>query len=271
MLLAQKRAAVNTNITYTLVNRSLVKSTTLSEKLAPLPTRVMELEQFHGLSALEFSKYDVVLVGVKPTQLNDLLNNCLQLKHFSGEVISTLAGVTIETLQLAFAKASIHSRLMPSIVMAEFPSTALMFSSNPDKSFLTTWYKQPVGDLLKVKSDLELDQLTLIFGSNAAYISALIQPWIENLAKFHSKELATKLTFEQWSAALQFLKGKDLPEVISQVKTPGGITAQALLTLDDEKYSLTIFKAIGASSNRAGEVGELVNRDLSSSNHLLQK
>ncbi len=240
----------------------------LAQKLSSDSTSasVTELSLFNLLSKEDLAKYDVLLLGIKPTQLKDVVDGAKNLKHFAGEVVSTLAGVTINTLKTTFPNAKIHSRLMPSIVMAEYPSTALALSTNNQLSILSSWYKQPVGDLLQVKNDEELDNLTLIFGSNAAYMSALIQPWIDNLVKTIPSALALKLTLEQWSSALQFLKGKDLTDVINKVKTPGGITAQALFTLDEEKYSPIITKAINASSYRANEVGEIVSRDLSSSN-----
>lgn len=231
----------------------------------------MELSKFNSLTKDELKHFDVLILGVKPTQLKEVFESATELKHFAGEVISTLAGVTLATLKTSFPLAKVHSRLMPSIVMAEISSTALMLTTDKQSSILSTWYQEPVGNLHLVNNDEQIDQLTLIFGSNAAYISALIAPWIENLAKYVSTEDATKLSIDQWIKALQFLKGKDLLEVISKVKTPGGITAQALVTLDEQKYSHTITKAISASSERAVAVGELVNRDLSSSSHLQSK
>lgn len=272
MLLAQKRASVQSSITYTLVNRTLAKSEELKRRLHPIPSIVLDSNQLHHMTSQELAKYDVLILGVKPTQLKDVLQTSLGLKDFSGEVISTLAGVTIATLKSSFSKARIYSRLMPSIVMGEMSSTALMLSTQSEHSLLTSWYKEPVGDLLTVNSEEELDQLTLFFGSNAAYLAALMQPWIEFLTNyFPLNDEAKNFTITQWISALTFLKDKNLQEVIAKVKTPGGITAQALLTLDQEKYSSIISKALLASSLRAKEVGDLVNRDLSSSNLLQQK
>lgn len=281
LLIAQNRAAVNNKnngnaIKYTLLNRTEQKAKDLSLKLSHLQTTTLKVED---LFRTDLSHFNAIFLGIKPTQLKDLINQHPNLQTFKGEVISTLAGVTMSTLISVFAKASIYSRLMPSITVAEAQSTALFYSTasttTSASSMLLTWYQNSLGNLLPVASDEEIDRLTLIFGSNAAYMATLIQPWMDFLAKNLNNELKSSdpsldvqsTMIDQYIVALNFLKNKNLAEVITQVKTPGGITAQALLTLDQHKYAEIIKQALDASSNRSQEVGEQVSRDLNSSSH----
>lgn len=211
--------------------------------------------------------HDLIILGIKPLQLTELLLANPALKMFKGEILSTLAGVSLDSLKRSFPNASIINRIMPSIVSSEQRSTAVFFSSSSaslQNSIGALWYQQ-FGDLEVVNSDEELDELTLIFGSNAAYMSALILPWIKYLQKFMPLDRAKKLMISQWQQGLSFLENKDLLEVIDKVKTPKGITAAALQLLEQAQYEKIVEEAITLSSDRAKEVGELVSHALKTS------
>ena len=278
LLLAQKRSSVKSTFSYTLVNRTIQKSQDLANQLTFSSIEVLTSKELEAFEQDHLRAFDVIILGIKPMQLKELLLSTPQLRSFEKEIISTLAGVPSKMLQELFPKAKRWTRLMPSIVVESAASTSLYLTHKSadqrEASLVPSWYTHEVGSLLEVKTDQLLDELTLIFGSNAAFIAALITPWItylENKLEGTStilNSLAKDLMLTQWMAAAHYLSNKELTETIKRVKTPGGITAEALISLDKDGYFEIIQKSLDASTKRAQEVAKLVSHDLKSSNLL---
>ncbi len=270
LLLAKNRSTVNKNppnphdYFYTLVNRSPQKAIDLSQKISSLKNTTVTIGE---LSQLNLSKYPTLFLGIKPTQLKDLILQNPTLKTYSGEIVSTLAAIPLQTLKNVFPQAKIYTRIMPSITAEEFPSHALFLSSHSSETVLNSWYNSSLGSLIPVADDKQLDHFTVIFGSNAAYVAALLKPWIDFLVKnnLFAPNTSQDMLLQQIITACQYLKNKNFSDVINRVKTPGGITAETLRLLDEKNYADTIHQALEASSQRSQEISLQVSRDLNSS------
>lgn len=294
MLIAQLKDNVKKNsqkYSYSLVNRTEIKAQNLKNELCNIKYNQNQrddqvLKDFNNSNdnnvlnvfnvrkleeELFINQHDIILLGIKPLQLSSLLKDYKFLNNFKGEIISPLAGVTLESLRIVFPMAKSILKIMPSIVVKDekLPTIGLNFPERLDIDLFIkshSWFSN-IGHIKFLNNDDEFNNLTLVFGSNAAYMASLIAPCIQEMVKLGFKESDAKKYFIDLAvSALNFLQDKDLNSVINQVKTPGGITAAGLNSLlVESNYENAILKMLNASSTRAKEIGEQLSHDLNSS------
>ena len=156
LLVAQNKHSVKSShfFSYTLVNKTYQKALTLKENLPDVPISILKLSD---LTPAALDKYQGLFLAVKPFQLQELLEQNPSLNVFSGEIISLLAGIRLSSLENIFTKAVLHTRLMPSITVAEWPSSAIFLSSNPQRTLLQQWYHASLGQLVAASNDEQFD------------------------------------------------------------------------------------------------------------------
>lgn len=231
--------------------------------------QVFSLEKLNQSAFI--NQHHIILLGIKPVQIITLIKDYPVLREFTGEVISPLAGVKLNDLRVIFPNSKSILKVMPSIVTKETELSTIGLN-NPSKETLDPhllshqWYSA-FGKIHFLKSEGEFNNLTLVFGSNAAYMATLMLPWIKFMSENgFSLEESKTLFLKQALSGLTFLQNKDLTQVITQVQTPGGITAAGINSLlVDGKYDELISNMIKSSSSRATEIGDVVTRDLNSS------
>lgn len=209
----------------------------------------------------KLSKYDVVVLAVKP---QDLLGVLKEVKtHLSKKaiVISIAAGISIKRIAIALGKVKIV-RAMPNM-----PSQVGMgivgWSSN---STLTSKDKDSVKKLLGVvgyeiylSQEKKIDALTAISGSGPAYVFYFMEALFEAGHKFgftNDELISLVMGTFVGSSLMVNITGESPKELRKKVTSKNGVTESAIKVFDKMKLKKIISDAVKAAYSRAKELNQ---------------
>lgn len=202
---------------------------------------------------------DIVVLSVKPQQLDAVANELKSALKASQTVLSIMAGVKMHSIGLKLE----HSKLIR--VMPNTPAqirkgiSAWTASDDVDEAtieFVASMLKA-VGDELKFSDEKNIDIATALSGSGPGYvflfIEALTDAGVELGLPVHvARHLASQTVLG--SAALQRESGKHPAELRNMVTSPGGTTAAGLAALENGGFRATIADAVRTAFERGEEL-----------------
>ncbi|MCK2029389.1 pyrroline-5-carboxylate reductase [Microbacterium galbinum] len=246
--------AVDGGITAT--NRSRVSAADLAD-LPGVTTIALEEHPDGNRDALASAR--IVLVGVKPGMVPDLLREIAPHLAPDAIVVSLAAGVTLATFADALG-ADVHViRSMPNTpatVGKAVTGLAAGPASTPDDMALVRRLFETVGAVIEVPES-QIDALSTISGSGPAYVFLLIEEWTKVGLGLGFSEADARLMAEQTfigSTALLEASGETPTEMRRRVTSPKGTTERAIAVLQDAHLEKTFADASAAALARAREL-----------------
>ncbi len=201
----------------------------------------------------------VVIVGVKPHMVPDLLREVADDLEPGALVISVAAGVTIATFESLLPQHVAVVRSMPntpSLVGRGVAGLAAGTRSTPDDLALARAVFATVGDVVEVPED-RIDALSTISGSGPAYVFLLIEELTRTaVAKGFSPEEARVLVQGTFRGAVELLAASDdePAELRRRVTSPKGTTERAVEVLQAADLAGLFDRATDAALARAREL-----------------
>ncbi|WP_052129138.1 pyrroline-5-carboxylate reductase [Clavibacter michiganensis] len=201
----------------------------------------------------------VVVVGVKPHMVPDLLREIAGDLEPGALVISVAAGVTIATFEELLPPHVAVVRSMPntpSLVGRGVAGLAAGTRSTPEDLALARSVFATVGDVVEVPED-RIDALSTISGSGPAYVFLLIEELTRTAeAKGFSPEEARVLVQGTFRGAVELLAASDdePAELRRRVTSPKGTTERAVEVLQAADLSGLFDRATDAALARAREL-----------------
>ena len=199
----------------------------------------------------------IVLIGVKPAMVPDLLREVADSLEPDAIVVSVAAGVTIDTME----------SLVPGAVLRSMPNTPSVVgkgvtglaagtrSTEADLSVVRALF-ETVGDVLVIPES-QIDALSTISGSGPAYVFFLIEQLTRTAIGlgFTPEQAATMVegTFVG-STALLASSDKTPTELRLQVTSPKGTTERAVAELEAADLAAVFDRATAAALARAREL-----------------
>ena len=199
----------------------------------------------------------IVLVGVKPAMVPDLLREIAADLEPDAVVVSVAAGVTIATMEA----------LVPGAVLRSMPNTPSLVgrgvtglaagsrSSDEDFAIVRSLFEF-VGEVVDVPED-KIDALSTISGSGPAYVFFLMEQLIATAEKlgFSSDEAATMVE-GTFIGAAELLRQSDAgpSELRRRVTSPKGTTERAVAVLAEADLSAVFDRATAAALARNKEL-----------------
>ena len=183
---------------------------------------------------------DIVLLCVKPYALQ-AVSESLNKANIT-TLVSILAGTKIEELKNNI-KSEHYFRLMPNVACAYNKSMNTLTGDQKDENIINLC--ESFGSVLWVDSENELDIATAIAGSGPAFL-ALIAEAVEDagvclgLKRADSSTLCQGL-FESFGVLIKNSKPRNL---IEEITSPNGTTAQGLQALEKHNTRYSIMNAI---------------------------
>jgi pyrroline-5-carboxylate reductase len=224
-----------------------------------------ELHQRYGIGiadlATAVAQSDVLILGIKPQGLNDLLPEIQPYLKSSTLIISLLAGKTISGISNALGGHSAIARVMPNTPtligkgMAGYSLSVGVTSAQ--KSFIERLLAA-TGKAIEIPEDLQ-NALTGTSGSGPAYFFRFVEAMIDGAVELGlSQKDATTLTIQTIVGAAALLdESKDSPARLREkVTSLKGATAEALAVFDNAGISKIVADAMAASARRAGELAQ---------------
>ena len=202
---------------------------------------------------------DIVLVGVKPFMVPDLLREIAPSLRQGTILVSLAAGVTIATFESIVGDGIRVLRSMPNtpaVVGKAVTGLAAGDSASPDDVAVVRSLFETCGTVIEVLED-QIDALSTISGSGPAYVFLLIEELTEAARGKGFSEADARLMAEQTfigAAALLDATGEDPKELRRRVTSPKGTTERAIAVLQDARLDDVFTAATDAALARAREL-----------------
>ena len=240
----------------TTTNRSLAKAAEL-DGLAGVTSVALEADPAGNTDAAAAA--DVVLVGVKPVMVPDLLREIAPALRPGTIVVSLAAGVTIATFEEILGDGVAVLRSMPNTpALVGRGVTGLAAGSHADAAVVATVRRlfETVGTVVEVPES-EIDALSTISGSGPAYFFLLVEEFTKAAVAKGFAQPEARLMAEQTfigAAALLEASGDDPAELRRRVTSPKGTTERAIAVLQDARLDDVFAEATDAALARAKEL-----------------
>lgn len=204
---------------------------------------------------------DIIFLAVKPYHIEELMTSMKELMNDQQLVISIMAGVTIETIQLGLGIKKVV-RAMPNLP-AQVGKGMTSYLAAPEISRIELWMVEELlnctGKSVRVDSQMFIDASTGISGSGPAYVFYFMESMMQAAKSMgfsdNDGKVLVSATFE--GAIELFKKNKLSPDSwMKRVASKGGTTQAALDSLQDNNVKQLIHDAAYAAFNRAIELGK---------------
>jgi len=241
----------------------LISATTKREQsaasLRAMGLSALSVEQSPDANALLSGDADVVVLGVKPYQIVDVLTEIAEELPKNSVVISMAGGIELKTMAAALPEHKNLIRSMPNtpaMVGQAVTGLAPHSTASADALDAAQWLFSSVGDVVKVKEE-QINALSAISGSGPAWIYFIIEQWEKvAISKGFTQEQAETLVRSTLfgSAALLADSGEEPSVLRKNVTSPGGTTERIIATLDEANLDELFARALDAAVNRANEI-----------------
>ncbi len=234
----------------------------------PSQERVDQLSQKYGIHGLTDNvaavhQVDVVVLSVKPQQLDKVLAGLHASIQPSALVLSIVAGVPIEKIAGGLAHSSVV-RSMPN-TPAQIGEGITVWTAVPgvsaEQKEMARQILCALGDEIFVEEETYLDYATALSGTGPAYVFLFMEAMVD--AGVHlgfPRRIAEQLVAKTVRGSVDYYWGREDPlhlaRLRNQVTSPGGTTAYALYYLEKAGFRTAISRAIWAAYERSRELGE---------------
>ena len=203
----------------------------------------------------------VIVLAVKPDQVNDVLAEARA--HFTEKhlLISIAAGVTLARMEAALPAGARVIRVMPNtpaLVGASASALASGKSATAEDAQLALKLFSSVGVALQVKESL-LDAVTGLSGSGPAYAFLMIEALSDGgVAAGLPRDIATRLAAQTLlgSAKLLLETGQHPGALKDMVTSPGGTTIEGLHELEKAGVRGALINAVRAATDKSKKLGQ---------------
>jgi len=204
---------------------------------------------------------DVVVIAVKPRDIDTLLGQIRDEVKPGQVVVSLAAGVPLEVFEMVLQDTAVV-RAMPNTPAAvDEGMTAYCGGKHADEDALALadMVLSAVGETIRLSEDL-LDAVTAVSGTGPAYVfllaEALTEAAIREGLPHHAAEKLVIQTL-RGAGALLSVSDKSAFRLRAEVTSPGGTTAAALHTLEEGGFRALLERAVQSAAQRSRELGEI--------------
>lgn len=226
-------------------------------KLVPL---VRRLRIRKARSNSEVAMANVILLAVKPQQMEEVLREIRPSLGDRPLVISIAAGISTRWIQSRIGRSVPVIRVMPNtpvLVGAGISAVAAGRSARPKQMKLAQKIFSCVGEVVTLPESA-IDAVTAVSGSGPAYFFYLMEEMIEaGVTLGISKAVARRLVLQTavGAAKLAAVSGEDPSVLRARVTSKGGTTEAAFKVFLKKRLGQTIRQGIQAAVVRAKELG----------------
>lgn len=234
-----------------------VRSTTRSSTTvrAGVETRSTETDADANLWAVDGAS--VVVIGVKPAMVADVLREVADVVDPAALIISVAAGITTATMEAIVSNPVV--RAMPNTpALIGKGVTGISAGSRATDVHLSRARSlfEVVGWVLELP-ETRIDALSTISGSGPAYVFHAMEQWTRAAVDLGFTESDARNLVEKTFAgatALQESTGVDPAELRRRVTSPNGTTERAIAVLDAAQLAVVYRAAAEAALARAQEL-----------------
>lgn len=206
-------------------------------------------------------KADVVVLSVKPQNMDAVLNETKAPVKKDTLIISIAAGVTTAKITGVLGDVSVI-RVMPNTPALIGQGASALYSSNASKEAMGQAQKifSAVGKAVVVESEELIDAVTALSGSGPAYFFLIMEEMIKAGEKLGlSHDVAKQLVLQTAKGAALLAESADIKsetpaELRKKVTSPGGTTEAAIKVFAERQFGELVTDALTAAANRSKEL-----------------
>jgi len=206
-------------------------------------------------------KADVVVLSVKPQNMDEVLGQVKGKLRESVVVISIAAGITTAKISAAMGEVPII-RVMPNTPALVGEGASALFAKNAGTEAMGLAMKifSAVGKAVVVDSEELIDAVTAVSGSGPAYFFLLMEEMIKAGEQLGLDEATAKELVLQTAKGAALLaeqadgRGETATQLRRKVTSPGGTTEAALKVFAEKNISKLITMALTAARDRSKEL-----------------
>ncbi|MGN6325666.1 pyrroline-5-carboxylate reductase [Pseudolysinimonas sp.] len=196
----------------------------------------------------------LVVLGVKPAMIGDLLDEIRDDLTPDVIVVSIAAGVTIATMEGRIPNPVLRAMPnTPSLVRLGVTGLAAGPRVTPEQTAVARALFETVGAVIELPED-RIDALSAVSGSGPAYVFLLMEQWTAAARQLGFDEGDARLMVEQtFRGASELLAGSDVDpaELRRRVTSPKGTTERAIGVLEEGDLVGLFGRAMDAALERA--------------------
>jgi pyrroline-5-carboxylate reductase len=240
----------------TATNRTVAKAAVLAD-LDGVTSIALEVNPAGNADAAASAR--IVLIGVKPVMVPDLLREIAPVLQPGAIVVSLAAGVTIATFEELLGAGVAVLRSMPNtpaVVGKAVTGLASGTAATADDAAMVRRLFETVGAVIEVP-ETQIDELSTISGSGPAYVFLLIEELTKAAVGKGFTESEARLLAEQTfigAAALLDASEEEPAELRRRVTSPKGTTERAIEVLQRARLDEIFAEATDAALARAKEL-----------------
>ena len=235
----------------------IVRSTTKSSAASRPGVESRSTETDADANRWAVAGSDIVVIGVKPAMVTDVLREIADALDPAALVISVAAGVTTATMESVVSNPVV--RAMPNTpALIGKGVTGISAGARVTAEHLASARSlfEVVGWALELPEG-QIDALSTISGSGPAYVFHAMEQWTRAAVELGFTESDARNLVEKTFAgatALQESTGTDPAELRRRVTSPNGTTERAIAVLDDAHLADVYRAAAEAALARATEL-----------------
>ncbi len=230
----------------------------------PVPDRRVHLAETHGVgvdsdNAKVVAGADVVILAIKPQQVQEVLPQLREALADDALVISIMAGVPLGTIGSLLGNSALV-RAMPSILAtigeAATVWTATAATMSEQRAQAQAIF-QAAGLELTVPDEHYLDMATAVNGSGPGFVFLLLEALIDGAVRVGlPRDTAAALIIQTVKGSVLMAQNQDqhLAELRNLVTSPGGTTAAGLQALEAGGVRAALQDAVMAAYRRSQEL-----------------
>lgn len=233
----------------------------------PRAERVNDLAARYGVQPFTDNRQacaeaDVVVLAVKPQQLDQVLHDLRGALSSGAMALSIVAGAPIAKIRTGLGHDSIVRAMPNTPARIGHGVTVWTASSHTDLAQLDTAARllEAMGSAIFVEEEKYLDMATALSGTGPAYVFLFMEALID--AGVHlgfPRRIAEQLVVETVLGAAEYYRQQGETHVAAlrnQVTSPGGTSAEALYYLEKAGFRPAISRAVWAAYQRSLELGQ---------------
>ena len=214
----------------------------------------------HAANAAVLDESDIVMLSVKPQNLADVMAEMGGSLADGQTAVSIIAGARLETLTGGLQHDSVI-RVMPN-TPAQIGAGMSVWTASagvPGSAVQATRrILGPLGEELYVDDEKYIDMATALSASGPAYVFLFIEALIDaGVYLGMPRDMASQLALQTVAGSTQLVRESGLhpAELANMVTSPGGTTAEALLTLEQGAFKGVVIDAVNAAYEKSKALG----------------
>ena len=209
-----------------------------------------------------FTGTDIVILAMKPKDASTAIHYIREYLTEKMLIISVLAGVSMNTIEVLANKSLAIVRAMPNTSATVGKSaTAIAVNDRVSKVQIekTKNLFGTVGLTTIVEEEQQLDAVTGLSGSGPAYIYYLIEAMENSAAEIGlEKQMAKELIVQTLIGAAEMVKksAKSSAQLRKEVTSPGGTTEAGIRILEEHSVQQAFISCIKAATAQSKKLGD---------------